>query len=68
MTLHLDPRHLAPSPVVAGGLQHLQMGDMPLPRHDARSLTSGGNLAAICLDGQTYTLRITRQGKLILTK
>ncbi|WP_241963484.1 hemin uptake protein HemP [Paracoccus suum] len=49
-------------------MQQLPMGDALLPRHDARGLTAGGNLAAICLDGQTYTLRITRQGKLILTK
>lgn len=39
-----------------------------LPAHDARALTRGGNLAQIELDGQCYTLRITRQGKLILTK
>lgn len=38
------------------------------PAHDARNLTQGGNLAQIGLDGQIYTLRITRQGKLILTK
>ncbi|PTV96567.1 hemin uptake protein HemP [Rhodobacter aestuarii] len=38
------------------------------PAHDARNLTRGGNLAQIALDGQIYTLRITRQGKLILTK
>jgi len=36
--------------------------------HDARDLTEGGNVAYIVLDGQTYTLRITRAGKLILTK
>jgi len=36
--------------------------------HDARDLTEGGNVAYIILDGQTYTLRITRAGKLILTK
>ena len=39
-----------------------------LPAHDARALTQGGHLAQIELDGQTYTLRITKQGKLILTK
>lgn len=39
-----------------------------LPAHDARRLTQGGQVAQICLDGQVYTLRITRQGKLILTK
>jgi hemin uptake protein HemP len=40
----------------------------PVPVHDARRLTGGGALAAILLDGQCYTLRITRAGKLILTK
>lgn len=34
----------------------------------ARDLTSGGTTAVIDLDGQNYTLRITRMGKLILTK
>lgn len=38
------------------------------PVHDARVLTKGGVLAEIVLDEQVYTLRITRQGKLILTK
>ena len=37
------------------------------PVYDARDLTRDG-LAAIILDGQVYTLRITRAGKLILTK
>ena len=36
--------------------------------HDARLLTEGGNEAEIRLDGVRYVLRITRQGKLILTK
>lgn len=39
-----------------------------LPAHDARILTEGGQLAHIGLDGQVYTLRITKAGKLILTK
>lgn len=39
-----------------------------LPAHDARALTMGGSVANIILDGKTYTLRITRAGKLILTK
>lgn len=39
-----------------------------LPQHDALQLTAGGGRAAIHLNGQIYTLRITRQGKLILTK
>ena len=38
------------------------------PLHDARELTDGGQLAHIQLDSQVYTLRITRAGKLILTK
>lgn len=38
------------------------------PTHDARDLTRGGICAQIVLDGQVYTLRITRAGKLILTK
>lgn len=38
------------------------------PRHDARALTGGGSQAEIRLDGVRYLLRITRQGKLILTK
>ncbi len=39
-----------------------------LPCHDARALTEGGVQARILLDGQGYILRITRAGKLILTK
>lgn len=39
-----------------------------LPRHRATDLTEGGEMAQIELEGQVYTLRITRQGKLILTK
>ena len=36
--------------------------------HDARKLTAGGAAAEIWLDGVRYVLRITRLGKLILTK
>jgi len=39
-----------------------------LPTYAARDLTDGGGLAKIVLEDQTYTLRITRAGKLILTK
>lgn len=39
-----------------------------LPLHDAEKLTQGGNQALIMLDDQVYQLRITRAGKLILTK
>ena len=38
------------------------------PVHDARELTGGGSTAVILLDGKSYVLRITRAGKLILTK
>lgn len=36
--------------------------------YDARDLIMNGVKANIVLDGQTYTLRITRAGNLILTK
>lgn len=39
-----------------------------LPEHDANQLTAGGNQALIVLGDQVYNLRITRAGKLILTK
>lgn len=39
-----------------------------VPAHRAEDLTAGGNLAHIALGDQVYTLRITRAGKLILTK
>ncbi|WP_166416669.1 hemin uptake protein HemP [Cochlodiniinecator piscidefendens] len=39
-----------------------------LPVHNAEALTQGGNQAFIQLNDQTYTLRITKLGKLILTK
>ena len=38
------------------------------PVHVAETLTAGGSTAFILLNGQQYTLRITRQCKLILTK
>ena len=38
------------------------------PTYDARDLTGPGGEARLLLDGQTYSLRITRAGKLILTK
>jgi hemin uptake protein HemP len=43
-------------------------GEESLPRHDVRTLMAGGNRAMMVLDGKAYTLRITRAGKLILTK
>ena len=41
---------------------------LALPSYAARDLTGGGDQAQIVLGDQTYTLRITRAGKLILTK
>lgn len=38
------------------------------PSHHAEELTAGGTRAWILFRGQTYVLRITRSGKLILTK
>lgn len=38
------------------------------PLYDARALIGDGVMAKLVLDGQIYTLRITRAGKLILTK
>lgn len=39
-----------------------------VPQHNAQELTQGGATAHIVLNDQVYTLRITRAGKLILTK
>lgn len=36
--------------------------------YDARVLTKGAATARIVLDGEVYVLRITRNGKLILSK
>ena len=38
------------------------------PTYDAVELTKNGNVARIILEKQVYTLRITKSGKLILTK
>ena len=40
----------------------------PIPVHDVRDLTANTDRARIVLDGKVYDLRITRAGKLILTK
>jgi len=39
-----------------------------LPTYDAKALTKGVDQAQIVLGDQIYTLRITRAGKLLLTK
>ena len=49
-------------------LRAVSLIDEATPCHDAIRLTEGGNMARIVLNGQVYSLRITRAGKLILTK
>jgi len=39
-----------------------------VPTYDAHDLLQGSVTARIVLDGNVYTLRLTRSGKLILTK
>jgi len=39
-----------------------------MPAYDVRELVHENGQAHLLLDGATYTLRITRAGKLILTK
>ncbi|MBL9059052.1 MAG: hemin uptake protein HemP [Mangrovicoccus sp.] len=51
----------------SGPVAPAEPADLP-PVHDARHLTGGGTTAVIVLDGKSYVLRITRAGKLILTK
>ena len=51
---------------VANSIKEVSSED--LPTYDATQLTKGGDLARIKLGDQLYTLRITRSGKLILTK
>lgn len=55
MSYHAAPQTLKPAPNV-------------LPTYTAEDLTKGADQAQIILGDQTYTLRITRAGKLILTK
>ena len=51
---------------VTNSIKEVSLED--LPTYDATQLTKGGDLARIKLGDQLYTLRITRSGKLILTK
>ncbi len=67
MNMRPDPLRLQgslPRPATAPPLRPAEAA----PLHDARVLTQGGVQARITLDGQVYALRITRAGKLILTK
>ncbi|MEJ8562158.1 hemin uptake protein HemP [Yoonia sp. GPGPB17] len=49
-------------------MQTTEIPTKQLPRYDARDLIEDGDQAHIILDDQVYVLRITRAGKLILTK
>ena len=51
--------------------REVEMAERPddgIPVYSAEELTRTGGLARIVLNEQIYTLRITRAGKLILTK
>ncbi|GHA46966.1 hypothetical protein GCM10008927_09670 [Amylibacter ulvae] len=53
--------------------QNLQLKEIPLdqsnvPTYDVDQVLGDLNTAHLVLDGQVYTLRKTRQNKLILTK
>lgn len=53
------------------GLTHPDTGPAGTPGgtiHDARAMCGAEGMARIELDGKLYTLRITRMGRLILTK
>lgn len=49
-------------------MQTLAPKEQELPTYDARAMMPDGVQARIVLDRQVYVLRITRAGKLILTK
>lgn len=65
MNMRPDLRHLQPQPAPKATVAP---APQTLPLYHARELTGGGVQAQIALEGQVYTLRITRAGKLILTK
>jgi hemin uptake protein HemP len=55
-------------PVPHGGAARPDQSPPAQPVHDARNLTGTEGTAFIVLDDKTYILRITKAGKLILTK
>lgn len=61
-------RHHSPTPNPDAPRTATALPPQTMPVHDARALTSGDNTAMIVLDDKAYCLRITRAGKLILTK
>jgi hemin uptake protein HemP len=61
----MEPQQPAPQP--ASETPPIGPGS-PTPRHDSLALFAGGDRLIIEHRGDEYLLRITRQGKLILTK
>lgn len=61
------PRDARAVPQGAGGTSD-DAPETETPAYFAKDLTQDGKLAFICHQDQVYTLRITRAGKLILTK
>lgn len=59
---------MTPKEEMGGSVASAESVDSGTPVYSAQDLTAGGNLAQIRLSEAVYTLRITRQGKLILTK
>lgn len=68
----MPPASLAPTTATDPDVNRATAAPAPragnLPIHDARALTGAAGQATILLGDQAYTLRITRAGKLILTK
>lgn len=57
-----------PAPPLARGCDRRRVTPPDRLTFDARDITGAAGLADLILDGQVYTLRITKQGKLLLTK
>lgn len=68
MNMRTDPMRLQAPVARSATARTVIVPTEGAPLHDARALTKGGVQARIALDGQVYALRITRAGKLILTK
>ncbi|MEO8242473.1 MAG: hemin uptake protein HemP [bacterium] len=69
MTADLSTFHLLPAKTASVGVTPRSVPQpIDTPIHDARALLAGVSVARIVLDDQVYTLRLTKSGKLILTK
>lgn len=65
---HMPPAHNSAEDTMNASVSPARTYQDSTPVHDAHNLTQGGQQARIVLDGKVYSLRITRAGKLILTK